>query len=179
MPKTNKPSALPISGKVTARSDYGIKIEGIEDWLNWSREEYRKEPWEADDVEKGDWVDLEVSGKYIKSVALVEPPATEPMVRALEDAEGGGRGLVSRELAEEDPFEGMDAEPASPQERRARSPIATDRERSIQRQVALYAAVQLAVGMAKPVEGQQPGPLTADWVIQIYRKFRVALQEKE
>src|SRR3990167_9264672 len=161
MPKTTtKPSTLPISGLVTARSEFGIKIEGIEDWLNWSKEEYRKEPWEADDVQAGDWVDMEVSGKYIKSICLVEPPTQESMVRA-------DHALNEAEQAE-DPFEGMDAEPR-------RNPIATDRERSIQRQVALKAAVELAIGMAKPVEGQQPGPLTADWVIQIYRKFRAAL----
>src|SRR3989304_1698018 len=122
MPKTTKPSALPISGQVTAKSDYGIKIEGIEDWLNWSKIEYRKEPWEADDVQKGDWVDMEVSGKYIKSIALVEPPANESMTSPVLDSE-------------EDPFEGVPG--VSTAEPMYRNPIATDRERSIQRQVAL------------------------------------------
>ena len=150
---TNKPSALPISGKVKARSEYGIKIEGIEDWLNWSKEEYRKEPWEADDVEVGDWVDMEVSGKYIKSIALVELPTAERMVSEPED-----------------PFEGL--EPGN------RNPIIDARELSIQRQVALYAAVQLAVGMAgKPPDGQQAGPLNADFVLSLYRKFKAALEE--
>ena len=88
MPKTTKPSALPISGQVTAKSAYGIKIEGIEDWLNWSLPEYRKEPWEADDVQKGDWVDMEVSGKYIKSICLVEAPAEEGMVRSARELTG-------------------------------------------------------------------------------------------
>src|SRR3989304_1881644 len=118
MPKTTKPSALPISGQVTAKSDYGIKIEGIEDWLNWSKIEYRNEPWEADDVQKGDWVDMEVSGKYIKSIVLVEPPTGERMVVPFEKGQ-----------PEEDAFEGVDAEPR-------RNPIATDREQSIQKQVA-------------------------------------------
>src|SRR3990167_10134065 len=110
MPKTTtKPSALPISGLVTARSEFGIKIEGIEDWLNWSKEEYRKAPWEANDVQRGDWVNLEVSGKYIKSVCLVEPPTQEGMVL----------GPGQAETVPEDPFEGIEIR---------RSPIATDRE---------------------------------------------------
>ena len=97
MPKTKiaKPSSLPISGKVTARSHYGIKIEGIEDWFNFSKAEYRKDPWEADDVQKDDWVDMEVSGTFIKSIVLVEPPTDEPMVR---------RGSEN----EEDAFEGIE-----------------------------------------------------------------------
>src|SRR3990172_13118784 len=154
---TAKPSALPISGKVTAKSPYGIQIDVMpEVWLNWSREEYRKEPWEADDVQKGDWVDIEVSGKYIKSIALVEPPATEPMVRP----DG------APQLGEEDPFEGVPG--VSTAEPMYRNPIATDRERSIQRQVALKAAGELAIGMAKPVEGQRAGPLDAAVVVGIY-----------
>src|SRR3990172_3488858 len=98
MPRTAKiakPSSLPILGKVTARSHYGIKIEGIEDWFNFSKAEYRKDPWEADDVKKDDWVDMEVSGTFIKSIVLVEPPTDEPMVR---------RGSEN----EEDAFEGIE-----------------------------------------------------------------------
>ena len=156
MPKSTAPAALPISGKVKARSEYGIKIEGIEDWLNWSKIEYRKEPWEADEVQVGDWVNLEVSGKYIKSICLVEPPTGERMVRP------------------EDPFEGLETEPAK------RNPIATDREQSIQKQVALKCAVELAIGMAgPPPEGQKAGALNADFVVLIYRKFRNALNETE
>ena len=170
MPKmTTKPSALPISGLVTARSEFGIKIEGIEDWLNWSKEEYRKEPWEADDVQKGDWVDLEVSGKYIKSICLVEPPTTEPMVKADHD----------RNEAEqrEDPFEGIETLPDGSPALRLRNP--TDREQSIQKQVALKAAVELVIGMAGPAPvGQVAGPINADYVIQIFRKFRNALNEE-
>ena len=164
MPKTKiaKPSSLPISGKVTARSPYGIKIEGIEDWFNFSKPEYRKDPWEADDVQKDDWVDMEVSGTFIKSIVLVEPPTDEPMVKA--DHE--------RNEAEqrEDPFGGIETQ---------RSPIATDRERSIRRQVALKAAVVLVIGMAGPAPvGQIAGPINADYVIQIFRKFRNALNEE-
>ena len=169
MPKTTaKPSTLPISGKVTAKSPYGIQIDVMpEVWLNWSKEEYRKEPWEADDVQKGDWVNLEVSGNYIKSIALTEPPTREPMVS---DALGGGD-----KVAPEDPFEGMEGFSAG----RPRNPIATERERSIQRQVALKAAVELALGMAgPPPAGQVAGSLNAAFVVDIYRTFRAALEEE-
>ena len=160
MPTTKKQTALPMMGKVKAKSAYGIQLEDMPDvWLNWSREEYRKEPWDAEDVEKGDWVDLEVSGKYIKSIARIEAPTEEPMVRPVNEGD-------------EDPFEGMETEAK-------RSPVATARDDSIQRQVALYAAVQLAVGMqGKVPEGQQAGPLNTEFVLSIYRKFRSALAEE-
>jgi len=158
--KSAAPSALPISGQVTAKSPYGIKIEGIEDWLNFSKPEYRKAPWEADDVAKGDWVDMDVSGNFIKSIQIVDEPTGESMVRP----EGAPH------LGEEDPFEGI--------ETAQRNPIVTAREQSIQRQTALYAAVQLAVGMLGPVpEGQQAGPINAAYVVAIYRQFRDALNE--
>ena len=165
MPKKSAaPSALPISGKVTARSPYGIKIEGIEDWLNWSKEEYRKEPWEADDVVKGDWVDMDVSGNFIKSIQIVDGPTSEPMVGGPEDE------LVMPE----DPFEGMETQPPG------RNPIVMSREQSIQNQVALKCAVELAIGMLGPVpEGQRVGPVNAAYVVAVYRQFRDALNETE
>src|SRR3989304_4318856 len=110
MPKTSsKPSALPVTGRVTARSPYGIKIDDIEDWFNFSKPEYRETPWEADDVQKGDYVDMKVSGTFIKSIPLVEPPPGESMV-------------VGADFPpEEDAFEGTGTSPR-------RSPIATERE---------------------------------------------------
>ena len=163
MPKGKAPSALPISGQVTARSPYGIKIEGIEDWLNFSKKEYRKEPGEADDVQKGDWVNMEVSGTFIKSICLIEPPTGESMVRRAGD----------------DPFEGFETAPVEGEHVfNARNPIATNREQSIQRQVALKCAVELAIGMAgPPPAGGVAGPINADYVVMIYRKFAAALNE--
>ena len=170
MPKTAKPSALPVTGRVTARSPYGIKIDDIEDWFNFSKPEYRETPWEADDVQKGDYVDMKVSGTFIKSIALVEPPTQESMIE--EGMVSAAGGLVRHEMAAQDPFEGIETEPA-------RSPVATARDESIQRQVALYAAVQLAVGMqGKAPEGAQAGPLNTEFVLSIYRKFRSALAEE-
>src|SRR3990167_2352811 len=106
MPKT-KASALPITGKVTARSPYGIKIDDIEDWFNFSKPEYRETPWEADDVQKGDYVDMKVSGTFIKSIALVEPPTSGGMV-----SQGGAPQFVAP-----DPFEGWEAGDAPPRDK--------------------------------------------------------------
>jgi len=170
MPKTTaKPSALPISGQVSARSPYGVQLEGgpEDGWYNLSKPEYRDEPWEWDDVQKGDWVEMTVSGgKWIKSIALTEPPTGEPMVVPFEKVDG--------QEDEPDPFEGMEGVA----ETRPHNPIATDRERSIQRQVALKAAVELAIGRAGPTEGQRAGPLNAAFVVEIYRVFRAALEEE-
>jgi len=172
MPKTTaKPSTLPISGKVSARSPYGVQLEGgpEDGWYNLSKPEYRDEPWEWDDVQKGDWVEMMVSGgKWIKSIVLTEPPTGEPMVQPPSNE----AGWVPNEM-KDDPFEGMEGVEARP-----RNPIATDRERSIQRQVALKAAVEFVVGMAAPAEGQRAGPLNAAFVVEIYRVFKAALEEE-
>src|SRR3990167_7860724 len=60
---------------VTAKSPYGVKLGKDEDWLNWSKEEYRHDPWEADKVKKGDVVEVEWAesdkGKgYISSIKV-------------------------------------------------------------------------------------------------------------
>ena len=173
MPKT-KAATLPMTGRVKAKSAYGIQLEDMPDvWLNWSREEYRKEPWDAEDVEKGDYVDLEVSGKYIKSITLIEPPTGESMVVPSNEV-----GWVPNEM-KEDPFEGMETEPPGDRRNTLRNPIATAREDSIQKQTALKAAVELAIGMAgPPPEGAIAGPINADYVVSIFRKFRDALSEE-
>jgi len=155
-----KASSLTYEVRVTAKSPYGIKADDGEEWLNWSLEKYREEPWEADDVQKGDWVQIKRSGNFIKSIQLVDPPAEEGMVR---------RGSEN----EEDAFEGMELEPI---ESRARNPIATEREQSIQKQVALKCAVELALGMLGP-EGQKAGPINAAWVVAVYKQFAAALNE--
>src|SRR3990170_627943 len=121
MPKTTaKPSALPISGKVSARSPYGVQVEGgpEDGWYNLSKPEYRDEPWEWDDVQKGDWVEMTVSGgKWIKSIALTEPPAREPMVGTAKMRDD--IHALAEEM-DEDAFEGMEGVA----ETRPRNPIA-------------------------------------------------------
>ena len=170
MPKT-KVATLSITGKVTARSPYGIKMEQLGDeWINFSKEEYREEPWEWDDVQKGDWVTIKRSGKYFKSITLIEPPTGESMVSRPDGAP---------HLGEEDPFEGMETEPPGDRRNTLRNPIATAREDSIQKQVALKCAVELAIGMAgPPPAGGIAGPINADYVVSIFRKFRDALSEE-
>src|SRR3990167_2565883 len=101
MPKTNKPVSLSITGKVSARSPYGIKMEELGDeWINFSKEDYREEPWEWDDVQKGDWVTIKRSGNFFKSICLIEPPTQESMVGPFEKIQG--------QPDEEDPFEGLE-----------------------------------------------------------------------
>lgn len=60
-----------LTGIVTARSQYGIKIEGDDDWYNWSKEDFRGEPWEADKATKGKRVLCEVDGKYIQTIRVL------------------------------------------------------------------------------------------------------------
>ena len=96
-----KATPLTISGKVTAKSPYGIKMDDGEEWINFSKPEYREEPWEWDDVQKGDWVEIKRSGNFFKSIVLIEPPTGEGMVRGPEEG-------YRAELGEGDPFEGVE-----------------------------------------------------------------------
>lgn len=70
-------------GAVTAKSKYGIILDGGDEWLNWSKPDYRGEPWEADSVVKGDVVELTVDGSFISTVQRVgkaedvTPPAQD------------------------------------------------------------------------------------------------------
>jgi hypothetical protein len=61
-----------VSGVVTARSQYGIKIDDSEEWFNWSKPDFRGEPWEADDATKGKRVVAEVDGKYIQTIKVLD-----------------------------------------------------------------------------------------------------------
>src|SRR3990167_589733 len=142
MPKTAKPSTLPMTGKVKA---------------------------------KGAYVDLMVSGKYIKSIEIIEPPADEGMVGTAKMRDD--IHALADEM-DEDAFEGYETAPEG-RENQMRSPIAVNREQSIQNQVALKCAVELAIGMAGPAgEGAKPGPLNAAYVVGIYKQFRDALNGK-
>lgn len=60
-------------GAVSAKSAYGIMLDGKDEWVNYSKPEYRGSPWEADSVVKGDVVQIETddSGKFIKSICRV------------------------------------------------------------------------------------------------------------
>jgi len=78
-------------------------------------------------------------------------------------------------MATEDAFEGMELEPI---ESRARNPIATEREQSIQKQVALKCAVELVMAIAGKPNPMVDASISADeFVLSIYRKFRDALNE--
>lgn len=62
-------------GVVTAKSPHGIMLDNEDNWLNWSKEEYRHGDWEADAVKKGDAVLVEVDegGKWIASIKVTSP----------------------------------------------------------------------------------------------------------
>jgi len=72
-----------LQGVVTGKNRWGILLDRG-DWLNWSKEEYRKEPWDADRVSKGDVVELEVgedrdgNPKFISSIRIMEPSQDAP-----------------------------------------------------------------------------------------------------
>lgn len=76
-----------VVGTVTAKSEYGLKLDSNEDWWNWSKPEYRGEPFQTD-VKKGDTVKVTYAeadnGKvYISAIEVlgqsqdVTPDATE------------------------------------------------------------------------------------------------------
>lgn len=67
-------AAQTVVGTVKAVSQYGVKIEGHEDWYNYSKPEYRMTPFEMDSMEKGARVELVVDGKYIQACKVVEAP---------------------------------------------------------------------------------------------------------
>ena len=113
-----KATALTYTAQVTAKSPYGVKLDDDDVWLNWSNVEYRKQPWDADDVQKGDWVEVERSKNFIKSIQIVEPPTEEPMVGTAKMRDD--IHALADKMDEDAAFEGIETAPK-------RSPIATDR----------------------------------------------------
>lgn len=60
-----------LRGFISAKNEYGIKV-GDSEWMNWSKPEYRKEPFDdPDSLSVGDMVALVVNGKFISSVQRV------------------------------------------------------------------------------------------------------------
>lgn len=77
-----------ITATVVAKSAYGIKIEQDGEWWNWSKVEYRSEPFDTE-VQKGDRVQLTYAetdgGKtYITAIGKVTR-ASERETKALQD----------------------------------------------------------------------------------------------
>lgn len=74
---------LPFDGVVSAKSEYGIKLDGNDEWWNWSKPEYRDSPFEI--PEKGQHVRGKViKDKYILAIEVVQngelPPAAQSYV---------------------------------------------------------------------------------------------------
>ncbi len=71
-----------ITGTVKAKSQYGVKMQDDGEWWNWSRVEYRGEPFDTS-VVAGDMVHVEYAqadnGKtYISTIAKVTTAPSDP-----------------------------------------------------------------------------------------------------
>lgn len=67
---------MSAEGVIAEINDKGIKLKGQSDWLNFTKPEWREEPW--DDVDVGDSVELglDKSGKFIRSISATDAPRT-------------------------------------------------------------------------------------------------------
>ncbi len=94
-----------ITATVVAKSEYGIKIEDGGGWLNWSKPEYRSEPFNTE-VQKGDRVQITYAetdgGKtYITTIgkvtsgvaAAVQSLSPEAMAELIEEFPPDDAGL--------------------------------------------------------------------------------------
>lgn len=78
-----------ITATVVAKSAYGIKIEQDGDWMNWSKVEYRSEPFNTE-VQKGDRV----------QITYAESDSGKVFITTIDKVEGA-RGAYSQSLGSE------------------------------------------------------------------------------
>ena len=66
------------AGKVTRTSKYGIQLDGVDEWFNWSRD--LEDRTTADRVQKDDVVQVAiVDDKFVTSIEILpEPPSGSP-----------------------------------------------------------------------------------------------------
>ena len=131
------------TGVVVATSEFGIKVVDKGEWLNWSIEEYRGEPFDTD-IRQGDRVRIEYAkGKGDKTYISV----IENLSRPQENPAPGSVFPPGEEFSSEPDF-APDA-PGSP----PGGESSTDRQTSIIRQSCVKAAaVCLQHGMGTPEE---------------------------
>ena len=91
-----------ITGVVAAKSDYGIKLDRNEDWWNWSKVEYRAEPFDTT-VQKGDTV----------RVVYAEADNGKVYISVID------RVVTSRDVTPPDPSDWPEDEPEPPERRPA------------------------------------------------------------
>ncbi len=143
-----------LTTTVKAKSAYGIKVEEDGDWWNWSKPEYRGEPFNLE-VQKGDRVQITYAeadnGKvYISTIdkVVVAPPVGHPITESLHDDPFPPEEEY-RDLGDDRAFP-TDAgrEPSEP---------TIDKDHSIVRQVCIKAAcmtLQHHVGNAEQKAGE-------------------------
>ena len=96
-----------ITGVVSAKSPYGVKIDDNEEWWNWSLPEYRGEPFDTT-VQKGDVVTVTYHEQEKKDVTLKTYLSTIGKVTR------GRKAQPDDEVPFEDPWEGTEAQQAAP-----------------------------------------------------------------
>ena len=105
-----------ITATVVAKSEYGIKVEQDGDWWNWSKPEYRGEPFNTE-VQKGDrvqvtYAETDTGKTYITTIGKVTGPQ-DP---------APSKGAVTL-MPPDDPFPpNEDSLPDEPQEASAADP---------------------------------------------------------
>ena len=133
------------TGTIVAKSENGIKVKENGDWLNWTKPEWRGQPFNTD-VRAGDKVRIEYATVDNKTwISVIEnlthgyapPPADSPFPPE-EEFPGGG------DLGDDRAF---------PTDATSEPPEALDRQTSIVRQTCIKAAsVALQHGMGTPEE---------------------------
>ncbi len=158
-----------ITATVVAKSAYGIKITDDGDWMNWSKVEYRSEPFNTE-VQKGDRVQITYAESDSGKVFITTIDKVTGGVASLPPDAGGYKSAAHTGEdfpPDEDPGFGTDAtsEPVAPV-RREKSTNA-----SIEGQVALKAAIDIA----KDEEGNLEKRVGA--VIYAFEVFRDAMEK--
>ncbi len=79
-----------IKGTVAKSSDTGIKLAEHEGWFNYTKPEWRKQPWHS--FSEGDTVALAVQGDFVKAIKKLGGNSSSP-------ASGQREMLIARESA--------------------------------------------------------------------------------
>lgn len=96
-----------ITGVVAAKSGYGIKLDRNEDWWNWSKVEYRGQPFDTT-VQKGDTVRV-VYNQQEKQDPDTGEPITKTFISVID------RVVTSRDVTPPDPDDWPEDEAEAPQ----------------------------------------------------------------
>ena len=88
-----------ITGTIKAKSQYGIKLTDDGEWWNWSKPEYRGEPFDTS-VVAGDMVHVEYAeadnGKvYIATIGKVTPAPSDPFAEPPQPSPAPSQPTVS------------------------------------------------------------------------------------